>query len=213
MKTVNYLSPYHQPQKVTPSKVICIGRNYAKHIAELNNKNTGDMVVFIKPNSAIDELLYTHQIGCRYAIHYEAELCFMVEAGQFSAIGFGLDLTKRELQSELKTKGLPWERAKAFDRSAVLGDFIPLTDEYSVADLSVELLINQQVRQKGTVKEMLFSPAVILQDVKRFMSLEDGDIVMTGTPEGVGPVKQGDEFVGRIYHHNEVLLEASWVAQ
>ena len=108
---------------VVPSKVVCVGRNYVAHIKELNNEIPEDMVLFIKPNSAISDVLksFHHE-----AIHYEAELCFLFEGGVFIAVGLGLDLTKRSLQSELKAKGLPWERAKAFDGSAVMSQFIPI---------------------------------------------------------------------------------------
>jgi len=208
MKTIIY-----QQQTVTPSKVICVGRNYAKHITELNNKNTGDMVIFMKPNSAISGVLYASQKACSQVIHYEAELCFIIEKNALAGVGFGLDLTKRELQGDLKAKGLPWERAKGFDDSAVFSEFIALNSDMAVADLSIELLINQQQRQKGGVSEMLFSPETVLADVTRFMTFEDGDVMMTGTPEGVGVVQQGDEFVGRVFYQDKLLIEMLRIAQ
>jgi 2-keto-4-pentenoate hydratase/2-oxohepta-3-ene-1,7-dioic acid hydratase in catechol pathway len=208
MKTIIY-----QQQTVTPSKVICVGRNYAKHIAELNNQNTGDIVIFMKPNSAICQVLHASQKGCSQAIHYEAELCFIVENGALAGVGFGLDLTKRELQGDLKAKGLPWERAKGFDGSAVFSEFIALSADMTVAGLSIELLINQQLRQKGEVSDMLFSPETVLADVTRFMTFENGDVMMTGTPDGVGVVQQGDEFVGRVFYQDKRLIEMLWIAQ
>jgi 2-keto-4-pentenoate hydratase/2-oxohepta-3-ene-1,7-dioic acid hydratase in catechol pathway len=200
--------------KLTPSKVVCVGRNYAKHIAELNNVNTGDMVVFFKPNSSITHTLYAfHQ----EPLHYEAELCFIVDNGELSGVGFGLDLTKRVLQSELKAKGLPWERAKSFDHSAVLSEFLSLPTDMDIAGLSLELWVNDELRQKGGVADMLFSPQLVLDDVKTFLTIEDGDVLMTGTPEGVGVIQTGDQFVGRVFyekdHGRELLLETSWLAQ
>ena len=110
-------------QRISPSKVLCIGRNYVEHIKELNNAIPEQMVVFNKPNTSITTTLTSfHQ----ESLHYETEICFLVENGKYSAVGLGLDLTKRELQSKLKAKGLPWERAKAFDGSAVFSRFVPL---------------------------------------------------------------------------------------
>ena len=119
---------------ITPTKIICIGRNYVEHIAELGNEIPDEMVVFNKPNSAIStELLSFHQ----EPLHYEAELCFVIKNQKFCSFGIGLDLTKRGLQSKLKAKGLPWERAKSFDGSAVFSDFVAIDDVD--ASLSFEL--------------------------------------------------------------------------
>jgi len=207
MNTIAYMNTL-----LIPSKIVCVGRNYAKHIAELKNVNTGDMVIFIKPNSSITHALYAYH---QEPLHYEAELCFMVKNGDLSGVGFGLDLTKRGLQSALKAKGLPWERAKSFDRSAVLSEFAALPA--GIAGLSLELWINDELRQIGGVADMLFSPQVVLDDVKTFLTLEDGDVLMTGTPEGVGVIDSGDQFIGRIFYDEEnekkLLLEASWLAQ
>lgn len=193
MNTIAYMNTL-----LIPSKIVCVGRNYAKHIAELNNVNTGDMVIFIKPNSSITHALYAYH---QEPLHYEAELCFMVKNGDLSGVGFGLDLTKRGLQSALKAKGLPWERAKSFDRSAVLSEFAALPA--GIAGLSLELWINDELRQIGGVADMLFSPQVVLDDVKTFLTLEDGDVLMTGTPEGVGVIDSGDQFIGRIFYDEE----------
>ena len=207
MNTITYMNTL-----LIPSKVVCVGRNYAKHIAELNNVNTGDMVIFIKSNNSITNTLYAYH---QEPLHYEAELCFLVKNGELSGVGFGLDLTKRGLQSELKAKGLPWERAKSFDRSAVLSEFVALPA--GIAGLSLELWINDELRQQGGVADMLFSPQVVLDDLKTFLTLEDGDVLMTGTPEGVGVSHSGDQFVGCIFyyeaHEKKLLLEASWLAQ
>ena len=102
---------------ITPSKIVCIGRNYVEHIKELDNETPSEPVIFCKPNSAISDEI---DLDKNDEIHYEGEICFVVMNNQLAGVGFGLDLTKREVQSKLKTKGLPWERAKAFDGSAVL---------------------------------------------------------------------------------------------
>ncbi|WP_345977981.1 fumarylacetoacetate hydrolase family protein [Sulfurimonas sp. HSL3-7] len=107
---------------MTPSKVVCIGRNYVEHIEELGNEVPSSMVVFNKPNSAVSDTLHYISADCRF----EGEICFLVKAGRLYGVGFGLDLTKANIQNHLKAKGLPWERAKGFDRSAVLSDFVLL---------------------------------------------------------------------------------------
>lgn len=193
---------------VTPSKIICIGRNYVEHIAELGNEVPDDMVVFTKPNSAISHTLVATQ---GEPIHYEGEICFMYEKGEFSAVGFGLDLTKRQLQGQLKAKGLPWERAKAFDGAAIFSDFTSINNMHE--NYEIQLTINDELTQKGDVSLMMYSPAIILKELALFMTLEDGDIVMTGTPKGVGVIHARDKFTGSIWLNDEALLLSSWVAQ
>ena len=178
-----------QNKNIQPSKIVCIGRNFVAHIAELNNEIPDEMVIFNKPNSAIStQLLSMHDTQ----LHYEAELCFLYQQGTFYAVAVGLDLTKRALQSQLKTKGLPWERAKAFTGSALFSDFV--TFDSIEQDFAVELDINTKRRQTGSVAMMLYSPQEILQEILSFIELEDGDIVMTGTPSGVGEIVAGDVF-------------------
>ncbi len=192
----------------TPTKVLCVGRNYVDHIEELNNAIPDSMVVFNKPSTSVTSSLSSfHQ----EALHYEAEICFIVEDGQYSAVGLGLDLTKRELQSSLKAKGLPWERAKAFDGSAVFSRFVP-TDNLDLADLNLELFINCVRVQKGHVEQMLYSPQIILEELSSYTTLLDGDVVMTGTPKGVGAVHRGDIFLGRLKCGDTTLIEIEWVA-
>lgn len=197
-------------KSISPSKVVCIGRNYAKHIAELKNTFTGDMVVFMKPNASISETLYAVHDE---PLHYEGEICFLVEGGAFAGVGFGLDLTKRQLQTTLKNKQLPWERAKSFTGAAVLSEFIPLARDVDFSLLSLELWIDDELVQKGGVSDMLFAPNVILEDVQGFIALEDGDIIMTGTPEGVGEVTLGATYKGCIWLGDTLLLESIWQAQ
>jgi 2-keto-4-pentenoate hydratase/2-oxohepta-3-ene-1,7-dioic acid hydratase in catechol pathway len=196
-------------QSVTPSKIVCIGRNYVAHIEELGNEIPDNMVVFNKPNSAISDLLRS-QIGDQ-PLHYEGELCFVVKGGKLAAVGFGLDLTKRKLQSTLKEKGLPWEKAKAFDGAALFSEFVGLPQEFD--KLSLELAVDGQVRQSGGIALMMYPPHTILHELAAFTTLEDGDIIMTGTPQGVGEIKTGERFQGRVLVRNKELVAASWVAQ
>jgi 2-keto-4-pentenoate hydratase/2-oxohepta-3-ene-1,7-dioic acid hydratase in catechol pathway len=195
---------------VTPSKIVCVGRNYVDHINELGNDVPTDMVVFNKPNSAITSTLKSFE---GEPLHYEGEICFVYEKGGFSAVGFGLDLTKRTLQSELKAKGLPWERAKAFDGSALFSEFSLLTDSILVDGLVIQLKINDTLRQHGGVKLMMYKPDDILARIQTFMTLEDGDIVMTGTPKGVGEIETGQKFEGQILFEDKIVVNALWVAE
>ncbi|UUM33010.1 fumarylacetoacetate hydrolase family protein [Vibrio japonicus] len=194
---------------VYPTKVVCVGRNYLEHIHELNNAVPEQMVVFNKPSTSISSTLRsTHQ----EPLHYEGEICFLVKDNQFHGVGLGLDLTKRGLQSKLKEKGLPWERAKAFDGSAVFSRFIPLAG-IDIACLEIELFINCVRVQKGDVSQMMYPPQVILEELQSYTTLQDGDVIMTGTPQGVGEVHQGDVFLARLKSGDETLIEIEWVAK
>ena len=197
-----------EQRAILPSKVVCVGRNYVAHIEELGNEVPSDMVVFCKPNSAIGDTLHSEHGG--EALHYEGEIALLVEGGRFVAAGFGLDLTKRKLQSALKEKGLPWERAKAFDGAALFSAFHRIDDTDS---LSLELRVDDAVQQEGDVGLMMYPPAPILEELNAFMSLEDGDIVMTGTPAGVGPVTSGQRFTGRVLQSGKQLAERTWHAE
>lgn len=194
---------------ITPTKLLCIGRNYVAHINELNNTIPEQMVVFNKPNSCITSTLSSfHQ----ERLHYEVEICFLIEKEQLSAVAIGFDLTKRDLQSELKSKGLPWERAKAFDGSAVFSRFIPL-DGIDSNQLKIELFINSIRVQCGQVSQMIYSPETILADLKSYTQLYDGDVIMSGTPQGVGEIHMGDIFLSRLKLDGKTLIEAEWVAR
>lgn len=193
---------------IVPSKVVCIGRNYVEHIAELNNEMPDEMVVFMKPNSAITEVL---QSSVGEQLDYESEICFICEGGRFTAAAFGLDLTKRKLQAKLKAKGLPWERSKAFDGAALFSRFVRIPDE--TAELSLTLHVNGKPAQSGGTGLMIHKPGQILAELKSFMSLEDGDIVMTGTPKGVSLINPGDRLSGALLLDGKVVSEAEWVAR
>jgi 2-keto-4-pentenoate hydratase/2-oxohepta-3-ene-1,7-dioic acid hydratase in catechol pathway len=217
MNTITLVSADKSTQLLTPSKVICIGRNYVDHIKELANEIPDEMVVFLKPNSAINKVLTAKHNDD--VLHYEAELSFLYQGGKFTAVGLGLDLTKREVQGKLKAKGLPWERAKAFDNSAIFSDFVSIEQE-DIQRLNLSLMINDAPKQQGGVNLMMTKPADILRELQTFMSLEDGDIVMTGTPKGVGVIGNNDSFTGQVYlsqkdtvMDNKVLLDCTWLAQ
>jgi len=191
-------------KKIRPSKIVCIGRNYVEHIQELNNETPDTMVVFNKPNSAISNELKYFTPDTRF----EGEICFLIENKQIAGIGFGLDLTKAEIQNKIKAKGWPWERAKAFNGSAVLGEFVAFNGD--ITKLKLELFINKKLVQFATYDLMIYKPKKMIEEIETFMSLEDGDIIMSGTPKGVGNYKVGDKFVGKIYCDDTLLIESCW---
>lgn len=199
MKTVVF-----NKKLLTPSKIVCIGRNYVEHIKELNNEMPDDMVVFNKPNSSISNELYYFGKDTRF----EGEICFLIKNNEIQGIGFGLDLTKADVQKKMKEKGLPWERAKAFDNSAVFSDFVKF-DGY-VQLLNMELYINDKLVQYATYDLMIYKPDKMINEILSFMRLEDGDIIMSGTPKGVGNYNAGDVFTGKIYSENKLLIESTW---
>lgn len=202
MKIIRYNS-----LSLAPSKVVCIGRNYVEHIKELNNEVPSSMVIFNKPNSTITDTLHFISPDTRF----EGEICFLMIGGEICGIGFGLDLTKADIQNHLKSKGLPWERAKGFDSSAVLGDFVPFNAP--LESLRMTLHINGVLTQEATYELMIYKPLEMIEEIKSFMSLEDGDIIMSGTPKGVNNYKAGDKFVGKIFSDNRLLIESKWIAQ
>jgi 2-keto-4-pentenoate hydratase/2-oxohepta-3-ene-1,7-dioic acid hydratase in catechol pathway len=202
MKTIKYKN-----KKLEVSKVVCIGRNYVEHIEELGNEIPSSMVVFNKPNSAISDTLYYFSEQCRF----EGEICFLIRNSKIEAVGFGIDLTHADVQNHLKSKGLPWERAKAFDRSAVLSEFVPLHEDIST--LNMKLFINDELVQFATYDLMMYKPDTMLSEIQSFMTLEDNDIIMSGTPKGVGTYSIGNKFVGQVFSDETLLVEAIWVVQ
>jgi len=194
-------------EEISPSKVVCIGRNYVEHIEELGNETPTDMVVFNKPNSAIsDTLIYINEFT-----RYEGEICFLIKDTKIIGVGFGLDLTQADIQNSLKKKGLPWERAKSFDGSAVLSDFVKL--ENDISTIKMELYINDVLLQFANYDLMIYKPFEMIQEVESFMSLEDGDVIMSGTPKGVGNYSKNDVFVGKIYTNEQLILTAKWIVR
>lgn len=189
-------------------KIICIGRNYAKHIAELQNEKPSEPVVFMKPDSAI--LLKQHPFVIpefSNDIHHELELIVKInKVGKYidakfahkyyDEISVGIDFTARDLQSELKAKGLPWEKAKAFDGSAVIGEFLSKSQFNSLENLTFELTNNNKTVQKGNTSHMLWKIEELISFVSQYFTLKIGDIIFTGTPAGVAAVKPEDVLEG-----------------
>ena len=203
MNTVNF-----KDQTIQPSKLICIGKNYMAHIEEMDSPIPDEAVFFMKPNSAISSEVKYNAVD---EIHYEGEICLLIDKSEISAVAFGLDLTKRDIQTKLKKQGFPWERAKAFDGAAQFSEFVPL--DVSTETLNLELYINGELKQKGGYDLMLYKPEAALKEIKRFFTLEDGDIIMTGTPSGVGKINQGDEFVGKVFSGDDLLVEKQWLVK
>lgn len=193
-----------QKDEIIPSKVVCIGRNYVDHIKELDNEMPKDMVIFNKPNSAISNKLEYFSEDTRY----EGEICLLIKDNKIDAIAFGLDLTKANEQNYLKSKSLPWERSKSFNGSAVLSEFVKLEDD--ISKIRLELFINDTLAQYGSYDLMMYKPTQMIQEINSFMTLENGDVIMTGTPKGVGTYKLNDTFKGKIYIDDKLLLESSW---
>ncbi len=196
-------------QKVAPSKVVCIARNYVAHIEELKNEMPSEMSIFIKPNSSITDELSVPPFG---ECHYEGEITFLIKNNKFAGVGFGLDLTLRDVQSRLKEKGLSWEKAKAFDRAAVFSKFVDF-DGKDVDKLKIELYINGELKQEGDTSLMIYKPHEIFEESKKYFTFFDFDLLMTGTPKGVGTFKKGDVFSGRIYYDGEIIIEKDWVVK
>lgn len=191
-------------------KIICIGRNYAEHIAELQHERPTDPVIFMKPDSAILPAHNPFYIpDFSNDLHYEVELVVKISrlgkhiAPRFAhkyydEIGLGIDFTARDLQNQLKDKGLPWEKAKAFDGSAVIGDFLPKTVFPDLNAIEFGLKMNQEWVQKGNSEMMLWKIDELIAYVSQFFTLKIGDLIFTGTPAGVGKVSPEDELVGFI---------------
>ena len=189
-------------------KIICIGRNYAKHIAELQNEKPVNPVIFLKPDSAI--LLKNQPFFIppfSKEIHYEVEILVKInKVGKYinqkfahtyyDEIGLGIDFTARDIQNECKEKGLPWEKAKAFDGSAVIGEFLPKESLGDLSNLNFKLQKNNQIVQDGNSNAMLWKMDELIAYVSQFFTLKKGDILFTGTPEGVGKVIENDVLTG-----------------
>ncbi len=190
-------------------KIICIGRNYAKHIEELENERPENPVVFLKPDSAIlpkNNPLFIPPLSDD--VHYEVEVLVKINkvgkhiASRFAhkyyeEIGLGIDFTARDVQAHCKAKGLPWEKAKAFDGSAIVGNFYK-KEEFNLENLSFQLLKNDEVVQDGNTKAMLWKIDELIAYVSQYFTLKKGDLIFTGTPAGVGKVVENDVLIGTI---------------
>lgn len=186
-------------------KIIAIGRNYAAHAKELNNPIPGTPVIFLKPDTAAlreNKPFYIPEFSSD--IHYELEVVLKIcregkhiaekfAGNYFEEVGLGIDFTARDIQTRHKEKGLPWELAKAFDHSAAVSAFVPKAQLSDLHELPFELQINGAVRQQGNTKDMIFSFEYLISFISQYFTLKKGDLIFTGTPEGVGQVHEGDQ--------------------
>ena len=195
-------------QSFTPHRIFCIGKNYDKHVKELGGQVPDEPVVFMKPVWSIvlpGETLYLPQHGS--LLHHEVEMVLLIgREGQniseadatsyIAGVTLGLDLTLRDVQGRLKKSGLPWELSKAFEQSAPLGHFKAYnSDSIDLKDLTFSCSVNGELRQQGNTREMLFPVSQLIHVLSGWWKLKPGDIVFTGTPEGVGPIKAKDKVV------------------
>jgi 2-keto-4-pentenoate hydratase/2-oxohepta-3-ene-1,7-dioic acid hydratase in catechol pathway len=189
-------------------KIICVGRNYAEHAKELNNPVPKEPVLFLKPDTALLPKKMPFFIpDFSKDVHYEAEIVVKINrVGKhiekkfakkyYSDVSLGIDFTARDIQSKLKEKGLPWERAKAFDGSAPVGTFIPISQLVNSKNIRFELFINNERKQLGFSKDMIFSIETLICEISKIFTLKIGDLIFTGTPSGVGQIKIGDQLEG-----------------
>lgn len=197
-------------------KIVCVGRNYTEHAKELGNEVPAKPVLFLKPSSAViysGEYIIHPSFGNE--LHHEVELVLLIgkriknisleEAeNAITGYGVGLDMTLRDVQNELKKKGEPWTIAKCFDTSAVISDFI-LKENYNLTlNEEISLSVNGTIKQKEKLDKMIFKPAEIVQYISSLMTLEEGDLIYSGTPAGVGKINKGDKLVGRIGNVSEL---------
>jgi 2-keto-4-pentenoate hydratase/2-oxohepta-3-ene-1,7-dioic acid hydratase in catechol pathway len=200
-------------------KIFAIGRNYAEHIKELNNERPDEPVIFTKPDTAMlknNAPFYYPDFS--KDIHHEVEILLKIDKEgknieekfahkYYREIGIGIDFTARDLQQKAKEKGLPWDIAKGFNGSAPISEFIPLTEVADLQNLNFSLKVNGELRQQGNTSLMLFNFNYIISYLSRFFTLKKGDIIFTGTPKGVGPVKTGDKLECFIEDKNMLTFE------
>lgn len=198
-------------------KILAIGRNYAEHIKELNNERPDEPVIFTKPDTALlkngEDFYYPDYSN---DIHHEIELVLRVcKVGKnieekfahkyYDQIGLGIDFTARDLQTKAKEKGLPWAIAKGFDGSAPISDFLPLSNFKDIQNINFSLKVDGEIKQQGNTSYMLFGFDYMVSYLSKFFTLKTGDLIFTGTPSGVGPIKIGQKLEGFI--EDEKLLE------
>jgi 2-keto-4-pentenoate hydratase/2-oxohepta-3-ene-1,7-dioic acid hydratase in catechol pathway len=200
-------------------KIFCIGRNYVAHAKEMGNEIPDEPVIFMKPKSA---LLQSHTPfyypEFTNELHYECELVLRVSKNgkyiqekfankYYNAVTAGIDFTARDIQEDLKAKGLPWEKAKAFDNSAVIGKWIDLTPETNKKDINFCLYKNKELVQQGNSSQMIFNFDQVVAHISNYFSLNIGDLIFTGTPAGVGECVVGDELEAFIEDDSMMELE------
>jgi len=197
-------------------KIICVGRNYAEHIEELKNAVPKDPVLFLKPDTSIllkKQPFFIPEFS--NDVHHEVEILVKINRigkhidrkfahKYYDEIGLGIDFTARDLQSELKEKGLPWEKAKAFDGAAVIGKFLPKSNFKDINDINFRLEKNDEVQQVGNTSLMLWKIDTLIEYISKYFTLKIGDVIFTGTPSGVGKVNSNDTLKGFI-EENELF--------
>lgn len=196
-------------------KIICVGRNYVEHVHELGNEITTEPLLFIKPETALALNGPLKYPAFTENLHYECELVLKVSKKGFNIpkenaenyyeeISLGIDFTARDIQDKLKAKGLPWEKAKAFDGSAVVGNFISKSIFNNIKDVDFKLLKNAETVQNGNTSLMIYTIDVLIEEITKYFTIEPGDLIFTGTPKGVGSTVKGDNYKG-ILGGKEVL--------
>jgi len=218
MKTIKIKN---STEEIEIGKIVCVGRNYAEHAKELGNEVPEKPVVFLKPASAIilsgDEIKYPPFSD---EMHHEVELVLLLgnkikdasledAENTIAGYGVGLDMTLRDVQSKLKSQGHPWTIAKCFDTSAVLSEFVLKDDHNLTLDEEIFLTVNDEERQRDKLNKMIFKPAELVQYLSSLMTLDEGDLIFTGTPKGVGKVNQGDVIVAGIEGVAELTVRVS----
>ncbi|HET9056510.1 MAG TPA: fumarylacetoacetate hydrolase family protein [Chitinophagaceae bacterium] len=200
-------------------KIFCIGRNYSEHAKELGNAVPDEPVIFIKPKSALLQLhapFYYPEFTNE--LHYECELVLRVSKNgkyiqerhaskYYNGLTVGIDFTARDIQNDLKQKGLPWEKAKGWDNSAVVGNWLEITPKLNLKNITFSLNKNKEVVQQGNSQDMIFSFDQIVSNISNYFSLNIGDLIFTGTPAGVGECVVGDELEGFIENENLFKVE------
>lgn len=217
-----HLNNLNLPIELPPGKVVCVGRNYLDHVQEMRSEVTDEALLFMKPKAALCHLHQPVVIpGDKGECHNELELAVLIKnplknASEEEAlqaiwgVGLALDLTLRKVQSRLKGAGHPWERAKAFDGSCPISGFVPRARFVDLQNLEFSLMVNQKIRQQGNTAAMMRPVLALLAEISAEFSLEPGDVVLTGTPEGVGPLAHGDKITARLT--SEIDLTTSVVA-
>ncbi len=200
-----------KPESVySVGKIVCVGQNYVKHIEELSSKRQNAPVIFLKPSTAILTEGYAIELP-EYSkdVHHETELALLIgstarrikaeEWFSFVAgVGIALDLTLRDLQTHAKERGLPWAVSKGFDGSCPVSEFVPLRQINDIQDLAIELRINNELRQRGSTRDMIYPVSELMAYISGIFTLEPGDLILTGTPAGVSPLRSGDHLEAAI---------------
>jgi 2-keto-4-pentenoate hydratase/2-oxohepta-3-ene-1,7-dioic acid hydratase in catechol pathway len=209
----------NKTEELEIGKIVCVGRNYAEHAEELGNELPEKPVVFLKPASAIifsgDEIKYP---PFSEEMHHEVELVLLIRSkiknatikeaeSAITGYGVGLDMTLRDVQTNLKSNGHPWTIAKCFDTSAVLSEFVLKDDHNLTLDEEIFLTINDEERQRDKLNKMIFKPGELVQYLSSLMTLEKGDLIFTGTPKGVGKVNKGDQIKAGIVGITELAVK------